>query len=351
MELCPENINIEILREIKLHKRNNPGATFTAKDKYIIVQRVMEEELQLAIVASESSTALKNSVSAHNAQFQVQNEIKKRSFSNGRLDLHDCNKSRTCNTNWAGLGCSKLYELATVDERKDFLKERKLCFKCGRSSDEDHTRLASGKGYMCEKDNLVATLPVRCTERFGQNKRSRYSVATCDRHAPGNASRELINWLDKNKIKSTIASIFVAPAMKDCNANRNPPQSTEMNKTLRSKLQSGKESRYFTNDQLRELFAKDLQVSQEKVSPMPEGEVSFIFTLIEGRRKGIQVFVDSGCNCAIFKDGIPQTELNSCKLQDGPIPIDIATGASVNALGEWDLVCPLLMDPIKLLEH
>ena len=75
--------------------------------------------------------------------------------------------------------------------------------------------------------------------------------------------------------------------MKDSNANINQPQSTEMNKSLRSKLQCGKESRYFSNDQLRELFAKDLQVSQEKVAPMPEGEVSFIFTLIEGRKKGI----------------------------------------------------------------
>ena len=84
---------------------------------------------------------------------------------------------------------------------------------------------------------------------------------------------------------------------------RKLPKSTEMNKTLRVKLQNGKESRYFTNDQLRELFAKDLKVSQEKVSPMPEGEVSFIFTLIEGKKKGIQVFVDSGCNCAIFRVG------------------------------------------------
>ena len=114
-----------------------------------------------------------------------------------------------------------------------------------------------------------------------------------------------------------------------------------MDKSARLKLQSGKESKYFSNEQLRELFAKDLKVSQEKVSPMPEGEVSFIFAMIKGKNRGIQTFIDSGCNCAIFRDGVPQTELNSCKLQDGPIPIDIATGVSVNALGEWASSVPL----------
>ena len=114
-----------------------------------------------------------------------------------------------------------------------------------------------------------------------------------------------------------------------------------MSKNARNKLQLGKNSASFTNDQLGDQFAKDLKIPQDLVCPMPEGEVSFVFCKIKGKKNGIQAFVDSGCNCAIFKDGIPQEELISCKIQEGPIPIDVATGVVVNALGEWALAIPL----------
>ena len=68
MELCPENINIKILEEIKLEKLANPSATFSSRDKYRVVKKVMEDQLQLAIIATESSKALKNSASAHSLQ-------------------------------------------------------------------------------------------------------------------------------------------------------------------------------------------------------------------------------------------------------------------------------------------
>ena len=43
-----------------------------------------------------------------------------------------------------------------------------------------------------------------------------------------------------------------------------------------------------------------------------------------------------------MRDGIPENELRSCKLQNGPITIDVATGISVNATGEWGCALPLL---------
>ena len=42
-----------------------------------------------------------------------------------------------------------------------------------------------------------------------------------------------------------------------------------------------------------------------------------------------------------MSEGIPQKELNSVKLQDGPISIDVATGIVVHASGEWGSVLPL----------
>ena len=35
------------------------------------------------------------------------------------------------------------------------------------------------------------------------------------------------------------------------------------------------------------------------VHSVPEGEVSLVFGLIQGRKGSVQVFFDTGCNCAI----------------------------------------------------
>ena len=207
----------------------------------------MERQLQLAITATESSKALKNSASAHSIQSQVHFKKKKSTYQQQNLDNHDCSRSYKCNKKWAGLGCIKLYELATIEERREFLKERNLCYKCGKPAQE-HVKGIRGP---CDKASVDATLPVRCTKDYMPGRRCASSVATCGLHPPDNASQELIDWLHKNKIKSTIASIFIAPALKDCNANRDHPQSTKMDKDARLKLQSGKESRYFSNEQLR----------------------------------------------------------------------------------------------------
>ena len=102
----------------------------------------------------------------------------------------------------------------------------------------------------------------------------------------------------------------------------------------------------FFNQQLQEFFvndlkSKDIKASRETVSPVPEGDIAFVFCKIKGKQSGIQAFIDSGANCCIMSEGIPQKELNSVKLQDGPISIDVATGIVVHASGEWGSVLPL----------
>ena len=42
--------------------------------------------------------------------------VKKKHTSN-----HDCKSSSSCKTDWGMLGCSELYELHTVEERREFL--------------------------------------------------------------------------------------------------------------------------------------------------------------------------------------------------------------------------------------
>ena len=232
-------------------------------------------------------------------------------------------------------GCHRLYDEDTTEKRIKFLQERGICFICGKERQDKRFHAIKNGSLFCRNDNFNAAQPVRCTYTSPNSYfQCYYSAATCTRHAPNNVPHGLIEWLRKNDIRSTISAIFFGPVSKNCSFDAHHPTSTKMNRNTRSKLQLGKYSKNFSNDQLREIFAQDLNVSEERVSPMPEGDVSFIFCKIKGIKSSIQAFFDSGCNCAIFRDGVPQQQLTSLKLRDGPIPIDVATGVTVHALGE-----------------
>ena len=85
----------------------------------------------------------------------------------------------------------------------------------------------------------------------------------------------------------------------ECNAE---PLPTKVSKKVRSKLQSGETHSNFSNMELKEFFTNDLMNEGNKnpvVHSVPEGDVIFIFGLIQGRKSSVQVFFNIGCNCAI----------------------------------------------------
>ena len=83
------------------------------------------------------------------------------------------------------------------------------------------------------------------------------------------------------------------------------PNPTVVSDKVRSKLQSGQMSAGYNNEQLKDFFTNDLERNGDsaEVKPIPEGDVSFIFCMIKGRKSKVQSFIDSGCNCVIAKDG------------------------------------------------
>ena len=170
------------------------------------------------------------------------------------------------------------------------------------------------------------------------------AVICWDHKDKDNARRELLQWLKAKNIPSkvtTLRSPLVSTKIHKCVENDFP---VTIRKEERESLQRGDMSCLFSNEQLTKLFKKDLKqegVKNAKLSAVPEGEVSFIFCKMMGKESEIQAFIDPGCNCAVMRDGIPQRELKSVKLRDGPIPIDVATGISVNAKAEWASVLPL----------
>ena len=52
-------------------------------------------------------------------------------------------------------------------------------------------------------------------------------------------------------------------------------------------------------------------------------------------------FVDSGCNCWLAQEGIPEKEFISVKLTEGPIPLSVASGMTTYASAEYASLLPL----------
>ena len=63
--------------------------------------------------------------------------------------------------------------------------------------------------------------------------------------------------------------------------------------------------------------------------------------VFQGKRGPVQALIDSGANCWLANDGIPQRELDSRMLMKGPIPLGVAGGIQVNATAEWASLLPL----------
>ena len=97
------------------------------------------------------------------------------------------------------------------------------------------------------------------------------------------------------------------------------------------------------NEELHEFFTADMR----KINPdatvhkIPEGEPVFIFSVIQGLQNSIMAFIDSGANCWLAKEGIPEREFVSSKLADGPIPLYVASGITTYASAEYGSLIPL----------
>ena len=64
--------------------------------------------------------------------------------------------------------------------------------------------------------------------------------------------------------------------------------------------------------------------------------------VLKGKTRPVTAFIDSGCNCFVAREDVVKEELNAIKVSDGPIPMGVAGGKTVNASGEWASTLPLL---------
>ena len=333
-EVLPNELILEINKSLK-------GIKLEEGERVIKKLRdFMEQEIEDSIRDCELFSAYQNNPSINTAnsaksRCQTAGGNRPKQQQQPKKNHHDC-KNKGCNTDWGGLGCIRLYELATIEERRHFLKEQKLCFHCGRSFHgirrPKNTNDAKAK---CNWSNELE--PVRCQPRQGK---CFSSAATCSFHSDEpNVSDELKAWMESLNLKTTLNTIYSLPCK-----SMSGPNNTSVSKADRLKLQNGQKAIDFSDEELTTFFVNDLKADKEKnldVKSVPNGDVSFMFTTIMGKSKDVQVFFDNGCNCAILRDTIPQTQFKSTLLKTGPIEIDVATGIKVQATGEWGVMLPL----------
>ena len=115
-------------------------------------------------------------------------------------DDHNCSTNPACNPAWDKFGCIEVYKLKTAEERIDFLKKIKHCWRCGSFFAFKNNK----PNHMC-KWRPAEKLQVICQGQtsFGPCK---LAAAVCLSH-PNNASAELHRWLAKSKLKYTVGVV------------------------------------------------------------------------------------------------------------------------------------------------
>ena len=293
--------------------------------------------------------------------------IKSHSAGNTKFPRHNCHKSSECNTDWDMLGCVELYKLKKVEDRIKMLKESKSCIFCGAPYSQPKDNDNRNNKHFCRWNR--GKYAAMCNGMHQTNKECRSGAAVCLKH-PDNASSELKTWLAKQNLKFVVGVAMAGnikvrkcddvdfdeftkfakdiegtveqrltkfKKIKDTTAQvgaGNPP---------RDKLQSGEASKMMNDDQLVEYFTEDMRRSKKEqvLHPIPPGEPVFIFSVFQGKKNAVTALIDSGANCWLAEDGIPQRELDSVKLDHGPIPIGVASGLVAYANAEWASLLPL----------
>ena len=346
----------DYLKEVNLHV----PMSFSKPSKLERIQNILEMQKEAVIngIDVDSTSKKENGDKAH---FGTGKPRGKGGRYGDRKSKHSCSTSTMCKEEWDKLGCIELYKLATVEEREKMLRYLSHCMKCGAAW-IPAPKTDPSKFHKCKWPTEKAG--ARC-QGDGSNPCFR-GAALCLDH-PNNASGELRSWLARFSIKFKVGVVnlnfsslgnhgeideFIKflenkkgtegdleQHWNSFKANRNP-----ITKTFdRDELQTGQSSVMMSDDEIHKYFSEDMRIRGDTspIHPIPKGDPVFIFCIFQGKKGPIQTLIDSGANCWLSVDMIPQLELESMKMMDGPIPIGVASGMTVSANAEWASMLPL----------
>ena len=205
-----EVIPQELIEKIE---EKGDGPNTKEEKRFKNIKSVIFQQETLEIGLSTFEDALKANKASYSTVHNVDNNFgKSRKWDKPKNkdfnSTHDCRSSRVCNTDWGALGCVELYKLPAINERRDQLRKRGLCFYCGLTFiGDDHKDIKKFKpwkyGERCSDDANRNAAPAKCN-----GAGCRIGAALCTKHPPKNAKPELLAWLNQNNIHTT-SSQFV----------------------------------------------------------------------------------------------------------------------------------------------
>ena len=243
---------------------------------------------------------------------------------------HSCIKSRSCNQDWGLLGCSELYKLSTVEDRRKYCREANCCFRCGipfRQGDFVQSRQSRAKipvKHRCDWNGSKSDTKCTMSGCF-------FGAATCQDHQNvPNASNELILWLQNLKIRHNLFAV--------------PPVTLSGKKEKKKNVPECSNHEIISDSEVTRKLKQKLSVEEgceEAVHSIPEGDGMFMFTLTPDLNGDpLQTFMDTGANSYIMKTGV-EKRLISVKISHGPVSVSVAGGLEVSASGEYGALIPL----------
>ena len=344
------------------------------------LEEVMEEEKDgtlTAIQYTKDSGSRRNDDELGDGAKQPYSRSSRSNNTFSDSSRHYCKDSPNCKREWGFFGCVELYKIQKESERREYISKSNGCQECGSFPLPAHLRHKGHKCFFTQEKYDIRCIGVTNDESC------KSAAALCSRHKD-NASPVLRAWLAKHNIKFTVGMIMLTSPTtnptpdstqsevsieefinfadiventsslaekfdqyKKIKIGSNLSGSVELKDLIevrcRELLQKGTLSRMMDNEELVEFFTADMRKKKIETSvlPIPAVDPVFIFCTFQGKTKPIMVFIDSGANCWLSLDGIPQTQLDSVKLAQGPIPLGVASGMTVNAEAEWASLIPL----------
>ena len=328
--LIPSEMKTEALKKLTCDSKSSEKVD-ALKDALIMFRDLSQQEMLLKFDGS----AIENK--NDNKNYYGDQADKK---GQGARSCFFCKKDWTEQTHikqWSIFCCIKFLRLDLEHRRKE-LKERGLCYCCG------FKMWVKGQRHNCVKfKEIKGSDEIRCIAP-GKNGQCFYNGLTCNHKEINPEVKEKVRRILKIELK--IAFVFTEPIRgKMEHVEETIPQEAFGSLQDRSSdLQNGEVAKHMGDEELHKFFRERERLvggDVEKILGVPEGETLFIFCVIKGRTRPLRAFMDNGCSSWLVKNGVPENELKSAKLRDGPIPMWVAGGHTVYASAEWASLLPL----------
>ena len=241
-------------------------------------------------------------------------------------------------------GCPKFASLGT-DQRMVTAREAKFCVNCMSKDTKfswQHNKdcpVKKKKGmYSCKKDSCLLHMWL-CSKHQAEN---REQMEKFDEQLQDKSGVRLVFMTKKKVTPKLLKPVRTSPQTSKSPESPPPTPSSPLPPTPTSPLPPTSPMSFCTMGEkgIKQAVRKMVRLNKKKdpsvetVSP-PVGSPLFLFQPVEGLHDPVNVFYDKGCSDAVFRAGIPGTQLRGTLLNKGPFQMGGVGDITTVAEEEW----------------